>query len=40
MDLTRQQWTIVLRQESFNVRFGANSRAASKAGFCTRPIGC
>jgi hypothetical protein len=23
MDLAGQQWTIVLRQESFNVRFGS-----------------
>lgn len=30
MDLTDQQWTIVLRQESFNVRFGSKCEVADQ----------
>ena len=32
MDLTDQQWTIVLRQESFNVRFGSAGELVSRLG--------
>jgi hypothetical protein len=32
MDLPRQQWTIILRQESFNVRFGVSSEVTGRRG--------
>ena len=36
MDLTGQRWTIVLRQESFNVRFGV--KAGLGDGGSLRPL--
>ena len=42
MDLTGQQWTIVLRQESFNIRFRSSStfraRPAISAGKALRVL--